>query len=145
MEFCAGTGATRLMRIAVGAVVTAIAVILWLPSRFFEAWSPWWAIVPFALSIPIILWYVPRFTRSIRGTLTNEAVYASYGIVWRRELFVPIEALRTFEIWTLPLHRIFRCRTVILRFAGGAAWLPLLEETEAYVLTERLERKGDRT
>ncbi len=144
MDFRAGAGATRLMRIVVGAAATALAMVLWLPSCFFAAWSAWWAVVPLVLSVPITLWYVPRFTRSIRGALTDEAVYAAYGIVWQRELFVPVEALRTFEIWTLPLHRLFRCRTVILRFAGGAAWLPLLEETQAYALTEWLEHKEDR-
>ncbi len=143
MEFRAGTGATRLIRTVVWAAATAIAVVLWLPSRFFAAWSPWWAAVPLMVCVPIALWYVPRFTRSIRGALTNDAVYAAYGILWKRELFVPVEALRTFEIWTLPLHRIFGCRTVILRFAGGSAWLPLLEKAEAYALTEWLEHRED--
>ena len=42
-------------------------------------------------------------------------------------------------VWMNWLHTVFRCRTVVLRFAGGCVWLPLLDEHVAARLTQRLE------
>ncbi|MBP3435641.1 MAG: PH domain-containing protein [Clostridia bacterium] len=139
MEFRAGKGAVWILRVTLVAVNVIVAVLLWLPSCFWP-WWPWWScLFPVVAVLPLWLFYLPKLTRSLRGSFDSYAVRASYGILWRRELFVPVDALRTYEIWTPPLHRLFDCRTVILRFAGGSAWLPLLDRRDAYVLTARLE------
>lgn len=67
------------------------------------------------------------------------------GVLWRRQIFVPMQALRTFETWQTPIQRLFHCRTLILRFAGGAAILPLLPDPDALMLTRMLEEceEGD--
>ena len=93
------------------------------------------------LTVFLALWYPPRYCRSMQGVFDGEAVRAVQGVLWKKELFVPMTALRTFEISSTPLQRYFGCRTVVLRFAGGAAWLPLLAEDMAYALTRALEQR----
>lgn len=139
MEFRAGKGAVWILRITLIAGDLLLTVLIWFPSRLWP-WWPWWCcFLPTAVLLPAAWHYVPRLTSSLHGGFDSQAVRASYGILWRREIFVPIDALRTYEVWTSPLHRLFGCRTVILRFAGGSAWLPLLDQRDAYALTVRLE------
>ncbi len=140
MPFRAGCGAVWILRILLLLLTVLLSLLLWLPARVWELWSPWCAALPFLPIIPVWIRYLPRLSRSLHGRLDGGAVRACYGILWRRELFVPVGSLRTFEIWTPPLHRLFRCRTVILRFAGGSAWLPLLDWQDAYALAEYLEQ-----
>lgn len=139
MEFRAGTGAVWVLRMVLLAAVLLAAAVLWLPSIFWTVWPMTCAVLPF-LAVPLGWWYDERLARSLYGTATKTAVRARYGVLWRREIFVPVSALRTFEVWTPPLHRLFRCRTVVLRFAGGAAWLPLLDKEDADRLTAWLEK-----
>ena len=87
----------------------------------------------------MFLWYPPRFAASMEGSFDGEAVRARMGVLWKREVFIPMNALRTFESWAPPLHRIWNCRTIVLRFAGGGAMLPLLSEREAGQLVQMLE------
>lgn len=139
MAFRAGKGAVWILRIVLLIGGVLLTVLLWLPTRFW-VWWPWWCcLLPIAAVLPLSLCYLPKLARSLNGSFDAQAVRASYGILWRRELFVPLDALRTYEVWTPPLHRLFDCRTVILRFAGGSAWLPLLDRHDAYALTARLE------
>ncbi len=138
MEFRAGTGAVWVLRTVLLAAVLLAATVLWLPSLLWTDWPTACAVLPL-FTVPLGWWYTKRLTRSLHGAVTKTAVRARYGVLWRRELFVPVAALRTFEVWTPPLHRACRCRTVVLRFAGGAAWLPLLDKEDADRLTAWLE------
>ena len=61
-------------------------------------------------------------------------------MLFKKELYIPLSSLRTVESWATPLHRAFRCRTIVLRFAGGAAILPLLPAAEAGELARLLEQ-----
>ena len=72
------------------------------------------------------LWYPPRFARSVQGYFDGKIVAVRMGVVWRRHLFVPRDALRNFEVWRPPLHRLCGCATLLLRFAGGTVVLPFL-------------------
>ena len=134
MGFTAGRGALFVLR--------TLWTALWLPSVAALCWCrpplSWW-LPPAVLWIAGQWWYLPRLCRSLRGSFENHAVRFCVGVWWRREVFVPLGALRNFEVWTPPLHRLFHCRTVVLRFAGGAAWLPLLDEDTARRLTALLE------
>lgn len=144
MELRAGTGAVWVLRVILAVGALTAGVLLWIPSLFWEWWPLWCGC---GVALPLFLcsvWYAPRLTRSLRGVLTPQAIHAVYGVVWTREWYVPLEALRTFEVWTPPLHRLFRCRTVVLRFAGGCAWLPLLARQDADRLAERLARREER-
>ncbi len=133
MTFSAGVGARAVLRTIVIAVTAAVVVLLrWLTGSL-------WCLVPVPLVLPLIVWYLPRLTESLHGEMDHGRVYVRYGILWRRETVVPLSALRTFETWIPPLHRLFRCRTVVLRFAGGSVFLPLLDEKTACRLTARLE------
>lgn len=139
MTFCAGRGAVRVLRTAVVVGSIVITVLLWLPSRWW-LWWPWWVCVaPLPILGLLTVRYIPRLVSSFHGVFDAHAVRARYGLLWRRDVFVPLDSLRTYEVWTPPLHRLFGCRTVVLRFAGGAAWLPLLDSADAYHLTTRLE------
>ena len=70
----------------------------------------------------------------------EEALRAEIGVLFKKELYIPLSSLRTVESWVTPLHRAFRCRTIVLRFAGGAAILPLLPAAEAGELARLLEQ-----
>lgn len=96
----------------------------------------WWWPLP-----PATVWvlYVPFLVRSIVGDCRPEGIYVRFGVIWRREMRVPFSTLRTYEIWAPPLHRVFRCRTVILRFAGGSVWLPLLATETAAMIVAYVE------
>ncbi len=133
MAFSAGVGARSVLRTIVIAVIAVVVVLLrWLTGSL-------WCLVPISLAVPLVVWYLPRLTRSLYGEMDHERLYVRYGVLWRRESVVPLDALRTFETWTPPLHRLFHCRTVVLRFAGGSVVLPLLDEKTACRLTARLE------
>lgn len=77
---------------------------------------------------------------SLHGSCDAQAVRAEKGVFWTQKLFIPVSSLRTVESWATPLHRLCRCRTIVLRFAGGAAFLPFLPEEQAERLTALLEK-----
>ena len=133
MTFCAGAGAQAILRTAVIAV-TAVAVVLlrWLIGSF-------WCLVPMVVAVFLLVWYLPKLTRSLYGEMEDTRIYVRYGVLWRWETVVSISALRTFETWSSPLQRFFHCRTVVLRFAGGCTLLPLLDADTADRLTAKLE------
>ncbi len=133
MIFGAGEGARAVLRAAVIAVTAAVVVLLrWITDSL-------WCLTPTIVAILLIIWYLPRLTRSLYGEMDDKRIYVRYGVFWRWETVVPLSALRTFETWTPPLHRLFHCRTVVLRFAGGCAVLPLLDDSTVDCLTARLE------
>ena len=133
MTFGAGAGARAVLRTAVIAVTAAAVVLLrWVTNSI-------WCWTPTLVAALLIVWYLPRLTRSLYGEMDDKRIYVRYGVLWRRETVVPLSALRTFETWTPPLHQLFHCCTVVLRFAGGCALLPLLNDETANRLTVRLE------
>ncbi len=133
MVFCAGTGATAVLR----TIVIAVTVVLTGLCRWLT--DTLWCGIPILVAVPLWIWYLPRLAGSLYGKMDEEHLYVRYGIVWRRETVVPLSALRTFESWVLPIHRLFRCRTMVLRFAGGSVYIPLLDEKTARRLAGRLE------
>ncbi len=140
MEFRAGVGALWIVRIIVISFATTLSVILCLPWWLFDIGGYAVVWVPWLVAIPLSVIYVPRLVASLHGVLTDDAIHAVYGVFWRREVFVPLHSLRNFEVWTPPLHRVFHCRTVVLRFAGGTVLLPLLAKQDAERLTACLEQ-----
>ena len=143
MIFRAGNGALPLLRVGWSCLAALFAIAVTVVLRHFSLnivgiWLtavPLWAVVMF--------WYLPKLSASITGSFEEVAVRGTYGVLWKRELYVPLDALRTFEIWTPPLHRLFHCRTVVLRFAGGSALLPLLDVATAHELTQALENSEE--
>lgn len=142
MDFFAGNRAALLLQTGATAAAVPLIASFAVAAVFF---SPLWVGVATVGSLwaATVFWHSPRFVRSVRGTFDAGNVRVEYGVWLRRELFVPLSSLRTFEIWAPPLHRLFRCRTVILRFAGGAAVLPLLSCDTAAALTAELERNEE--
>ncbi len=133
MSFGAGAGAQSVLRTAVIAVTAAVIVVFrWVTDSL-------WCLTPTVVAVFLLVWYLPRLTRSRYGEMNEKRIYVRYGVLWQWETVVPLGALRTFETWTPPLHRLFHCRTVVLRFAGGCAVLPLLDADTANRLTARLE------
>ncbi len=139
MEFQAGGGAVWVLRILFSVVVAVTAGALWIVLQLGDICPASVALLVLLL-MPIGWWYVGRWCASIVVHTTEKAVQVRYGVVWCRELFVSLTSLRTFEVWVPPLHRLFGCRTVVLRFAGGAARIPLLAKEGAERLTAWLER-----
>jgi membrane protein YdbS with pleckstrin-like domain len=142
MKFGAGNGAVSVLR-TVTAAVTAVPVIL-LIGLAMNGWTAfWWIGIPLSAGAAVGGWYCPRWQASVHGECCPRHIRIAYGVWLQKEVVVPVSSLRTFEIWAPPLHRIFRCRTVILRFAGGAAVLPLLDRNSAAALTAILERNEE--
>ena len=133
MTFGAGAGAQAVLRTAV-IVVTAAAVV-------FLRWliGPLWCLAPIVVAVFLLVWYLPKLTRSLYGEMDDTRIYVRYGVLWQWETVVSISALRTFETWSSPLQRLCHCRTVVLRFAGGCTLLPLLDADTADRLTAKLE------
>jgi len=133
MTFGVGAGARAVLRTALAAV-TAVAVLLlrW-------ATESLWSLTPTVVAVFLLVWYVPRVTNSFYGEMDDTRIYVRYGVLWRWETVVPLSALRTFETWASPLDRLFHCRTMVLRFAGGCTVLPLLDANITNRLTARLE------
>lgn len=142
MEFFAGNGAVALLRTAVSLIAAAVVTCAAVAA---PVWSPFLWGIPLVAAVwaASVFWHIPRFKRSVWGTFDGGNVRIAYGVFWQREIYVPLSALRTFEIWAPPLHRLFRCRTVVLRFAGGAALLPLLGCDTAAALTEALDHSEE--
>ena len=143
MTFRAGNGALPLLRAGWSCLIVLFAVAVTLVLRRFSlnTVGVWLTTIP--LWAAGMFWYLPKLSASIAGRFEEIAVRGTYGVLWKRELYVPLDALRTFEIWTPPLHRLFRCRTVVLRFAGGSALLPLLDAATARELTQALENSEE--
>lgn len=133
MSFGAGKGAAAILCLvsAAGLLLIAAVLRLWVGDG-------WWYLIPLA-AYGVLRWYTARWVQSLGGTADEKHIFVRYGVLWRRETVVPLRALRTFETFVPPLHRLFRCRTVVLRFAGGSVWVPLLAEETAQKLARRLE------
>lgn len=139
MTFRAGDGARKILMLAIAAAAVVLAGLVGLLAGLFTPWLLIVLIPGGGAGIFLFLWYPPRFTDSVEGSFDGEAVRAKMGVLWKREIFIPMNALRTFESWAPPLHRRWKCRTIVLRFAGGGAVLPLLSEEAALRLIEKLE------
>lgn len=104
--------------------------------------TPWLLILAAltgAATVAAALWYPPRYAACLQGSFDGTAVRAVKGVLFKRELYVPASALRTVESGSTPLQRRLHCRTMVLRFAGGAVLIPLLPEDEAERLSKALE------
>lgn len=138
MRFRAGHGAKELLSLEIGllgALLTGACCLaaVWLTPWL---WLPATALVP--VTLIAVFWYPRAYVRSLRGSYDGVAVRVVKGVFWQKETLVPMPALRTFECFTLPLGRLFDCHTVVLRFAGGTALLPLLCGKDAEQLTALL-------
>lgn len=145
MTFQAGEGARRVLRLWIALAGVLGAGLTGLLAGLLHAWLLLMIIPIGCVTLFLFLWYPQRYAASLKGGFDGEAVRAQMGVLWKRQIFVPMQALRTFETWQTPAQRIFRCRTLILRFAGGAAILPFLPDTDAGMLTRMLEEceEGD--
>lgn len=139
MEFQAGAGACRVLRLWMAGIGILASSFIGLLAGLLTPLLLIGSGLTGLVTLVGALWYPPRYARFLQGSCTSEAVRAVKGVFWKQELFIPVSSLRTVESWTTPLHRIFRCRSIVLRFAGGAAFLPLLPEAQAQKLTRLLE------
>ena len=139
MSFGAEKRAARLLAlwIGIGGVV----------AHFVIGYLAWWLWTPLAwLFLPLYpclywaVWVYPvRWAAGYGGELDASQLYIHRGVLWRREWLLPLSALRSVEWWEPPLHRLFGCRTLLLRHTGGTVLLPLLPRGQAAALWKRLE------
>ncbi len=137
--FRAGDGTAAVLRAWIALAGVLGAALTGLLAGLF---TPWLLLLTGAAglaTVVLFLWYPPRYRDSVCGDFDGRAVRAIKGVLWKREIFVPMNALRTFETLNTPLSAHFGCCTVLLRFAGGTAVLPLLDEGDAARLTGLLE------
>ena len=140
MEFHTGDGARWVLAIWLAALGVAGAALCGVLAGLFSSWLLLGSGLIALVTLFAALWYPPRYARSLTGRCESEAVRARKGVLWKQELYIPVSSLRTVESWVTPLQRLFRCRTIMLRFAGGAAVLPLPPEKQAAALVDLLER-----
>lgn len=139
MRLQADSGARKVLMVWISAAgMIAVALISAL-AGFFTSWLLILSGLIGALTVFAFLWYPPRYVSSMNGSFDGTAVRAVKGVIWKQELYVPVSALRTFEISATPVQRLFRCRSVILRFAGGAVLIPLLPKQQAEQLEKIME------
>lgn len=140
MEFQAEQGARRLLAIWLSAGGILLAAFFGALAGLLAVWLLAGSALVGAATLFGVLWYAPRYAGSLHGSCDAQAVRAEKGVFWTQKLFIPVSSLRTVESWATPLHRLCRCRTIVLRFAGGAAFLPFLPEEQAERLTALLEK-----
>ncbi len=141
MTFRAGHRAREMLSLQIGIVGAVLTALLCLCSVWVTPWL-WILTVLFVpVTLVMVCWYPRAYVRVLRGSYDGAAIHVVKGVFWRRETLVPMPALRTFECWTLPLGRLFDCHTVVLRFAGGTAMLPMLGGRDAEKLTVLLSKE----
>ena len=133
MTFITGSGAVAVLLTAWWMGTATVAGLLWW--GFGRGW--WLLLCLLVLLVGTMYW--PFWIRSVYGELDNRRLYLRVGVIWRRELTVPRVAFRTMEYLVPPLHRIFGCCTVVLRFAGGSVWVPLLDVETVNRLKAQME------
>ena len=114
--------------------LTGAAVVFWGPLRWIAA------AVLAALVAAAALWYPPRWAAAFTARFDGRALYTQSGVLWRKERLIPVDALRTLECRATPLQRKLGLQSLVLRFAGGAATLALLDREEAQKLAALLEK-----
>lgn len=139
MEFQAGDGARKVLTLWTAGIGVLAAFLIGVVAGLLTPWLLIGSGLVGVATVAACFWYPARFVRSFRGSCGAEALRAEMGVIFQKELYIPLSSLRTVESWATPLHRAFRCRTIILRFAGGAAILPLLPKEQAGELAELLE------
>lgn len=143
MHFAADNSAVRILTIWISVSGIAATSLL---SAIAGLVTPWFLLlsgISGLLTVFLALWYPRRYADTMRGSFDGKAIRAVTGVFTKKNIYVPIGALRTFETVTTPLQRLYGCRTVILRFAGGSAILPLLPTEQAQRLTAALEQYGE--
>mgnify|MGYP000870013180 CR=1 FL=1 len=142
MHFAADKGAVMVLRIWISAAGIAATSLI---SAFAGLFTPWLLILSALTGMATVFaaWYPRRYVDVMHGDFDGVAVKAVTGVFQRKQLFVPMTALRTFELRSTPVQRLFGCSTVILRFAGGAAFLNLIPAKQAEELIAVLEKYED--
>ena len=112
-----------------GAAVVLGGLFLWLGGGVGGAWVA-----------AAALWYPPRWAAAFTARFDGRALYTQSGVLWRKERLIPVDALRTLECRATPLQRKLGLQSLVLRFAGGAATLALLDREEAQKLAALLEK-----
>jgi membrane protein YdbS with pleckstrin-like domain len=139
MQFAANNDAKKVLMLWIAGVgILATALISLLAGLFTPLLLRGSAVVGL-VTIAAVLWYPPRYVSQMSGSFDGTAVRAVKGVFFKQELFIPVTALRTFESSATPIQRLFHCRTIVLRFAGGAVMLPLLPSEQAFTLMKALE------
>lgn len=143
VSFAAESGAAKVLTVWITAGGIAVVALSAAIAGLFAVWLLAFTGVFIAAVVFAAQWYPPRYAAALKGRFDGMAVHAVKGVLWKREIFVPAGALRTIEISSTPTQRLFGCRSVILRFAGGSSVLPLLPKQQAEALVGSIESVGD--
>ena len=114
---------------AIGAAAVFFGPLLWFAAALFSL-----------IAAAAALWYPPRYAAAFTGRFDGWVLHIESGVFWRRERIIPVDALRTLECCSTPLQHRLNLQTLVLRFAGGTAVLPLLDREEALRLSSLLEK-----
>ncbi len=141
MTFLAGQGAAKLLKIYILLTGTLVCLLCITAAILFSIWILTAAATAASLTVFAAAWYAPRYVKSIEGYYDSRALRMFKGVWWQKEILIPMPALRTFEYWLFPLGKRYDCGSVVLRFAGGMALLPLLCEEDAARLINVLKQE----
>ena len=139
MELSGDSGVTAVLQIWISIAGTAACAVISAASGLFTPWLLIAAAASAAASIFASQWYPRRYSDSIRGCFDAGSIRAVHGVLWKKEIVVPVSSLRTAEYRQTPLQRRYKSCTVILRFAGGGAAFPLLPQNQGMELIKIAE------
>lgn len=139
MNFSAAPGTRTALSLWIALAGVLLTALTGLLAGLFTPWLLVLAGVEITAAVFLALWYPPRYAAALHGSFDGTAIQAVKGVLWKKEVFVPLTALRTLEIWSTPIEQAARCRMLTLRFAGGAVVLPFLSRETAAQLAAQLE------
>lgn len=138
MDFGAQACTVRLVRCGIGVLTTLIAAVFCVAARWWHLLFLTFAVLSAAGGTALAIWYPPRFAARLQGHFNGRLICAQMGVLIQRTVFVPRSSLRNFEVMAPPLHALFGCRTLLLRFAGGSVVLPFLPKEQALRLVQMM-------
>ena len=97
MTFQAGEGARRVLRLWIALAGVLASGLTGLLAGLLTPWLLLLTALVSVLTVFLFLWYPQRYAASLKGGFDGEAVRAQMGVLWRRQIFVPMQALRTFD------------------------------------------------
>lgn len=101
------------------------------------------ALVLTAITLIMIVWYIPAFFRSYEIKLKGEAIIINYGVFIKVKHIMPYSRLIYAQSFATPLARLMKVSTLTLKAARGWIIIPEIETTAAKEVIDLLSRGSE--
>ena len=89
-----------------------------------------------------IFWYLPKFIKSCRITVTNDSVIIKRGVIVENTHILPFTRLiHTLTVQT-PIAKLMSLNTVLLKAARFRIFIPELSQNDAETLVEEINSEA---